>query len=252
MRGKLVVGNWKMHGTRALVSALLEEVVAGTADHSDEVEIAVCPSFLHLEQAKEVLAGSKIKLGAQDSNEEPDGALTGEVSASMLADFGISYVIVGHSERRGVFKETDQLVAAKFAAAQANGLTPILCIGESLEQRQAKITEEAVISQLDAVIDRVGIQAFSEAVIAYEPIWAIGTGETASPTQAQEVHWLLRDHLSGQDAAVAGAVRIIYGGSVKADNANDLFKQADIDGGLIGGASLKAEQFIAICKSADF
>lgn len=241
-----------MHGTQALVSALLEEVIAGTANLSDEVEIAVCPSFLHLELAKELLAGSKIKLGAQDLNAEPDGALTGEVSASMLADFGINFVIVGHSERREVFKETDQLVAAKFAAAQANGLTPLLCIGESLEQRQAQTTEQTVISQLDAVIDRVGIQAFSEAVIAYEPIWAIGTGETASPKQAQEVHWLLRDHLSDQDAAIAGAMRIIYGGSVKADNAKDLFKQADIDGGLIGGASLKAEQFLAICKSADF
>ncbi|MDP6651083.1 MAG: triose-phosphate isomerase [Gammaproteobacteria bacterium] len=251
MRRKLVVGNWKMHGSLAQSTALLQEVVAATTEFSDELEISICPSYIHLGLAKELLQNTPLLLGAQDLNSEPEGPQTGEVSASMLADFGASYVIVGHSERREIFQESDQLVAVKIAAAQATGLTPILCIGESLEQRQQGLTEEIVIAQLSAVIDQVGIQAFNRAVIAYEPIWAIGTGQTASPTQAQEVHWILRDHLAARDAAVAGAVRIIYGGSVKADNAKDLFLQVDIDGGLVGGASLKAEEFISICKSAD-
>ena len=251
MRRKLVVGNWKMHGSLAQSTALLQEVVAATTEFSDELEISICPSYIHLGLAKELLQNTPLLLGAQDLNSEPEGPQTGEVSASMLADFGASYVIVGHSERREIFQESDQLVAVKIAAAQATGLTPILCIGESLEQRQQGLTEEIVIAQLSAVIDQVGIQAFNRAVIAYEPIWAIGTGQTASPTQAQGVHWILRDHLAAQDAAVAGSIRIIYGGSVKADNAKALFLQADIDGGLVGGASLKAEEFISICKSAD-
>ena len=250
MRRKLVVGNWKMYGNKAQVTELLQELISSATQISQGVDVGVCPSFVHLGLVKDQLTGSKLILGAQDLNEQSESAVTGEVAGSMLLDLGVKYVIVGHSERREKLKESDDLIAAKLVAAQVNGLTPILCIGESLEQRQEGVMEETVIGQLDVAVDKVGIRAFNDVIIAYEPVWAIGTGHTATPEQAQEVHRLLRDHLAELNVAVAEAVRIIYGGSVKADNAKELFRSADIDGGLVGAASLKGEEFISICKSA--
>ena len=217
------------------------------------VEIGICPTNIHLEQVVKLLATGKnsIKLGAQDAYFEEKGAFTGEVSALMLADMGVELAITGHSERRQLFAETDVLIAAKFKAIQASGMTPILCVGESLEERQQGITNQIVLAQLDSVINTAGIAAFTNAIIAYEPIWAIGTGQTATPEQAQEVHCQIRGHLANSDALIAKGVRIIYGGSVNSSNAGELFSQPDIDGGLVGGASLKAEEFISICKSAD-
>lgn len=253
MRRKLVVGNWKMHGSRTQVRQLIEGVASASRD-LHKVEIAVGPTLLHLGLAADLLASegaSHLKLAAQNLYVEPEGAFTGEVSAPMLADYGVDYVIVGHSERREIFAETDQIVAAKFRAAQASGMIPILCVGESLAQREQGISAKVVLDQLDAVIDAAGVEALQSAVIAYEPIWAIGTGKTASKEQAQDIHRVLREHIAKSSAAVAEAIRILYGGSVKAANATELFSQADIDGGLVGGASLKAEEFVSICKSAD-
>lgn len=253
MRQKLVVGNWKMHGSRAQVRELITEVAAGTADLNG-VDIAVGPTLLHLDLAAQLCTlpgNAHIGIAAQNLYGQPQGAYTGEVSAPMLAEFGVRYAIVGHSERREIFAETDELVAAKFIAAQGSGLLPILCLGESLEQREQGTSEAVVLAQLDAVIEAAGIAALGAAVVAYEPIWAIGTGKTASPEQAQDMHRALREHLAKSDPAVAEGIRILYGGSVKAANAAELFRQADIDGGLVGGASLQAEEFISICKSAD-
>lgn len=253
MRQKLVVGNWKMHGSRAQVRQLIEEVATGTAG-LENAEIAVAPTLLHLALAAEICASSNnahVKLAAQNLYGEAEGAFTGEVSAPMLADYGIHYALVGHSERREIFLETDSLVAAKFVAAQASGLTPILCLGETLEQRELGTSIEVVLAQLDAVIALAGVEALSGAVLAYEPIWAIGTGKTASPEQAQAMHAALRAHIAKSESTIAAGVRILYGGSVKAANATELFNQADIDGGLVGGASLKADEFVAICKSTD-
>ena len=257
MRRKLIVGNWKMHGSRDQVSQLLGDIESGSERLLKDVEICVCPTYLHLGLAFDLLASKsgvgkgQIKLGAQNVHVEPAGAFTGEVSAHMLSEYGVSYVIVGHSERRQIFAESNQFVAEKFMAAQASRLTPILCVGESLDQRQDDETERVVLNQLDDVITVAGIAAMKEAVIAYEPVWAIGTGKTASPAQAQQVHRTLREHLDRLDPAIAKGMRIIYGGSVKAANAKELFSQPDIDGGLVGGASLEAEEFISICKSAD-
>ena len=253
MRQKLVVGNWKMHGSMAQVRQLLEGVATGSADLK-KVEIAVGPTLLHIGLAAEVCAGEAaghLKLAAQNLFAEPAGAFTGEVSAPMLAEYGVNYVIVGHSERREIFAETDQVVAAKFKATQASGLIPILCVGESLAQRECGTSAEVVLAQLNAVIESAGIEALQSAVLAYEPIWAIGTGKTASKEQAQEIHRVLREHIAKSDTAVAQVIRILYGGSVSAANATELFSQADIDGGLVGGASLKVEEFVSICKSAD-
>jgi triosephosphate isomerase len=253
MRQKLVVGNWKMHGSMAQVRQLLEGVATGSADLK-KVEIAVGPTLLHIGLAAEVCAGEAaghLKLAAQNLFAEPAGAFTGEVSAPMLAEYGVNYVIVGHSERREIFAETDQVVAAKFKATQASGLIPILCVGESLAQRECGTSAEVVLAQLNAVIEAAGIEALQSAVLAYEPIWAIGTGKTASKEQAQEIHRVLREHIAKSDTAVAQVIRILYGGSVSASNATELFSQADIDGGLVGGASLKVEEFVSICKSAD-
>lgn len=249
MRQKLVVGNWKMHGSRAQVQELIEGVAAGCVG-LNQVEVAVGPTLLHLGLASELCVG-KIKLAAQNLYAEPNGAFTGEVSAPMLADYGVNYVIVGHSERREIFAETDQVVAAKFKASQASGLIPILCVGESLVQREQGVSAEIVLAQLDAVIEAAGVEALQSAVLAYEPIWAIGTGKTAGKEQAQEIHQVLREHIAKSNTAVAAGIRILYGGSVKAANATELFSQADIDGGLVGGASLKVEEFVSICKSAD-
>jgi triosephosphate isomerase len=236
MRAPLVAGNWKMHGSLATNRALLDAVVAGVQG----VECAVCVPFPYLAQAAERLKGTAIAWGAQNVSEHAQGAYTGEVAAAMLAEFGCRYVLVGHSERRQLYSETDAQAAAKFAAAQGAGLRPIFCIGETLAERDAGRTEEVVARQLDAVLGR---SKFGDAVLAYEPVWAIGTGRTATPEQAQAVHGFLRKR-------VGDATRILYGGSVKAQNAAAIFSKPDVDGGLIGGASLVAADFLAICAAA--
>jgi triosephosphate isomerase len=243
----LVAANWKMNGTLDSIRPLLADVIQGVSGISNEV--AVCPPFIYIPELAELLNGSDIKLGAQNVSQQEKGAYTGEVAASMLKDYRCDYVIVGHSERRTLYAETDELVAEKFVAVQSGGMTPILCVGELLEEREANNTEDVVARQLDAVIERAGIEAFNNAVIAYEPVWAIGTGKTATPEQAQEVHEFIRLRLARHNNDTANKIRILYGGSVKADNSEQLFKMADIDGGLIGGASLVAEDFLTICKA---
>lgn len=244
-RRKLVVGNWKMHGTHAANEALLEGLKSAGPLPCDT---AVCPPFPYLAQAAERLARGAIAWGAQDCSVHEQGAYTGEVSVAMLADFGCRYVIVGHSERRALHAESDQLVADKAQAALAKGVTPIVCVGETLAQRDAGETEDVVKRQLSAVIHTLA-HCVGEMVVAYEPVWAIGTGRTASPEQAQAVHALLRAQLAAATPRAA-QMKLLYGGSVKPDNAATLFTQADIDGGLIGGASLKAADFLAICRAA--
>ena len=246
MRKKLVAGNWKMHGSLADNAALLAAIKPALAG----VEAAVCVPFPYLAQAQAALAGSTIAWGAQNLSEQPKGAFTGEVSSAMLLDFGCTYVIVGHSERRSLYGESDELVAKKYMAAQAAGLTPILCVGESLDERESGVTEQVVARQLDAVIGMAGVASLAKAVVAYEPVWAIGTGNTASPEQAQAVHAFIRRKIAALDASVADGLTIQYGGSVKAANAAELMAQPDIDGGLIGGASLVADEFVAICRAA--
>ncbi len=238
-----------MNGDSAGNAELVGAVMAGVPA-SESVRLLVCPPFPYLAQVRDQLAGSSVALGAQNVSEHVSGAYTGETAPGMLADVGCAYAIVGHSERRSLYGESSDQVAAKFEAAMDAGLTPILCIGETLEQREAGDTEAVVAEQLDAVVDRVGIAAFGAAVVAYEPVWAIGTGRTATPEQAQDVHRFIRERLAGKDTAIASGVQILYGGSVKGDNAAGLFAQADIDGGLIGGASLKAQDFLAIAEAA--
>ena len=235
MRARLVAGNWKMHGSLAANAALLDALVAAG------VECAVCVPFPYLAQVSGRLRGTRIAWGAQNLSEHASGAHTGEVSAAMLGEFGCRYVLVGHSERRQLYGESDGTVAAKFAAAQGAGITPILCVGETLPEREAGRTQEVVARQLDAVLAKGEL---GDAVLAYEPVWAIGSGRTATPQQAQEVHAFLRQRLTA-------ATRILYGGSVKADNAAAIFAMRDVDGGLIGGASLVAKDFIAICRVAE-
>ncbi len=247
-RRKLVAGNWKMHGSLAENAALLDALAAGLSSLKG-VDCAVCAPFPYLAQLQSRLQRTDVAWGAQDVSEHAKGAYTGEVSASMIRDFGCRYVIVGHSERRALHGEDDREVAAKFMAAQAAGLVPILCVGETLEQREAGATEGVVSRQLDAVMDAAGVAALGSAVVAYEPVWAIGTGRTATPQQAQDVHELLRRRVAARDRGLAGELRILYGGSVKAGNAGELFAMPDIDGGLIGGASLVAGEFLAICRA---
>jgi len=247
MRRKLVAGNWKMHGSLAENEALLSGVLAGMG--SVKAGVAVCVPFPYLAQAQARLAGSAIAWGAQNMSQHAKGAYTGEVSAAMLKDFGCAYVIVGHSERRALYGESDAVVAEKFAAAQAAGLAPILCVGETLDEREGGVTEAVVGRQLDAVVAKCGVAALARAVVAYEPVWAIGTGKTASPDQAQAVHAFIRGKVRASDAAVADGLIIQYGGSMKPSNAAELLGQPDIDGGLIGGASLNAEEFLAICRA---
>ena len=249
MREFLVAGNWKMNGSNAANAELLSGIVAGVPD-GDGFSMLVCPPFPYLAAAAEQLQGSAVKLGAQTVSEHESGAFTGEVAPAMLRDVGCEYVIVGHSERRALYGESSATVAAKFMAAQSAGLTPILCVGETLEERENGSTEAVVDEQLDAVIDAAGIGAFSSAVIAYEPVWAIGTGKTASPAQAQEVHQHIRERVAQSDADIAAGVQILYGGSMKGENAAGLLSMPDIDGGLIGGASLKANDFLAIAAAA--
>jgi len=248
MRRKFVAGNWKMHGSLKSNDALLRDVRAGVA--ALDIDIAVCVPYPYLAQARELLAGSNVAWGAQDVSEHAQGAYTGEVSAAMLVDFGCKYVIVGHSERRSYYGDSDAIVAAKAEAALKAGLIPIVCVGETLEERERNVTAEVVIRQMDAVIARCGVASLAHMVVAYEPVWAIGTGRTATPAQAQEVHALIRARVAREDAGVAGGLRILYGGSVKPGNARELMTQPDIDGGLIGGASLVAADFVAICAAA--
>ena len=246
MRRKLVVGNWKLHGSLAFNAALLGDLLAApVASHCD---VAVCAPFPYLAQLGQLLAGSPLAWGSQDCSAHETGAYTGEVSAAMLAEFACRYAIVGHSERRALHGESDQMVADKAKAALAHQVTPIVCVGETLAQREAGETVNVVKRQLSVVIHALA-HCISQVVVAYEPVWAIGTGLTASPEQAQAVHALLRLQLQAATAK-AGAMQILYGGSVKADNAASLFAQPDIDGGLIGGASLKAADFAAICRAA--
>lgn len=250
MRQRLAVGNWKMHGSLPENRGLFDAVVAGAAG-LQQAACAVCVPFPYLAQAQLALAGSKVAWGAQNVSQHPKGAFTGEVSAAMLREFGCRYVLVGHSERRQLFGEDDAAVAAKAKAALAAGLTPIVCVGETLAEREGNTTEQVVGRQVAAAADALGADGLGASVLAYEPVWAIGTGKTATPEQAQAVHAFIRGLLAVRDRQVAGSLRILYGGSVKASNAAELFAKADVDGGLIGGASLVAQEFIAICKAAD-
>ncbi len=249
MRRKLVVGNWKMYGRLVRNKVLLEGVIAGVRELKG-ADYAVCVPYPYLAQAQSVLQGSNIAWGAQNISQYEEGAYTGAVASGMLVDFGCRYVIIGHSERRGLFHESNESAAAKFDAALKAGLTPILCVGETLAEREAGVTERVVAAQLDAVLNYAGAQGLAKAVVAYEPVWAIGTGKTASPDQAQAVHAFIRQRVAQQDSHVAQALCILYGGSVKAANASELFAMPDIDGGLIGGASLVADDFVAICRAA--
>ena len=248
VRRKLVAGNWKMYGALAQNAGLMGAVRSGMEQIRD-VDCAVCVPFPYLFQARQELSGSHVKWGAQDVHQMEKGAYTGEVSAAMLRDFGCSYAIVGHSERRAYYNESSQLVAEKFLAAQRAGITPILCVGETLEQRESGVTESVVAAQLDALIQLDGAQALRNAVVAYEPVWAIGTGKTATAAQAQAVHEFIRQRVASHDSQIAMELCILYGGSVKANNAAELFAMPDIDGGLIGGASLVADEFLAICRA---
>lgn len=253
MRRPFVAGNWKMHGTRAENADLIEALLLGLPAQP-AADIAVCPPFVFLWETGRLLKASSVALGAQSVCAESVGAFTGEVSAAMLKDVGCRYVIVGHSERRALYKEDDALVARKFLAAQAHGLIPILCVGESLDERERGQTMQVVSRQLKAVLDLAGVDAMSKAVVAYEPVWAIGTGKNATPAQAQEVHAHIRAtvaaHENGKGAKIAPALRVLYGGSVKAANAVEIFSMPDVDGGLIGGASLKVDEFLKICAAA--
>jgi len=234
-----------MHGSKAMVSELLDGLLAGSSAQGN-ADLAVFPSFPYLAQAESILSGSHINWGGQTLNPNAQGAHTGETSGSMLVDMGCKYVLVGHSERRAIYGESDADVAVRFKAALDAGLEPVLCVGETLEERETDQTEAVVARQLDAVIEHAGIDVFSQAVVAYEPVWAIGTGLTATPDQAQSVHAFIRDKITTLNVIIGGQLRILYGGSVKGSNAAELFAQNDIDGGLVGGASLTAEDFLAI------
>lgn len=249
MRKPLIAANWKMNGTletnQKLVGALVEQL------NLPAVDILICPPAVYISQVQSLVSKTDIRLGGQTLNQHDAGAFTGEISALMLKDLGCSYVILGHSERRTIYAETDACVAAKFIAAVAAGLVPVLCVGETLEERQQEKTLQVIERQISEVVKVAGIEAFKNAVVAYEPVWAIGTGKTATPEQAQDIHAAIRGILANANAAIAAATRILYGGSVNAANAATLFAEQDIDGGLIGGASLKPDDFISICQAAD-
>ncbi|MDD5394539.1 MAG: triose-phosphate isomerase [Thiothrix sp.] len=250
MRQKLVAGNWKLNGSKASIESLVGGILAGLKG-MDNVAVAVCPPYVYIPMTQGLLAGSRVGLGSQDIADQDAGAFTGEVSGPMLNEFGCGYAIVGHSERRAIYGEQDGDTAHKFAAARKHGLKPILCVGETLAEREGGITEAVVARQLDAVIALEGVEALVDGVIAYEPVWAIGTGKTASPQQAQDVHAFIRGKIAGLNEAVAAKVQILYGGSVKGANAAELFAMPDIDGGLIGGAALDAREFLAICQAGN-
>ncbi|MXS79234.1 triosephosphate isomerase [Nitrosomonas eutropha] len=248
-RAGFVAGNWKMHGNLVQNQELLAAIVLGIPSLQN-ASCAVCVPYPYLAQAQSVLKGTHVAWGGQNISQHHQGAYTGEVSAGMLTDFGCRYVIVGHSERRTLYGEDNQMVAEKFHSAQEQSLVPILCVGETLAQREANETEQVIARQLDAVIGLVGVNAIKQSVIAYEPVWAIGTGETATPQQAQDVHAFVRNRIAAHNSEIAADIQIVYGGSVKANNASELFAMPDIDGGLIGGASLVAAEFISICFAA--
>jgi triosephosphate isomerase len=247
MRKTIVAGNWKMNASKESVNSLINGILSGMSGVSSDV--IVCAPFPYLLQVESLINGSNLMLGAQNLNVNSGGAFTGEVSADMIMDFGAQHVIVGHSERRSLYGETSAVVAEKTKAAIDAGLIPLLCIGESLEERESGNTEAVVAEQLNAVISLLGIDAFDGVIIAYEPVWAIGTGLTATPEQAQSVHLFIRNLLAVNSKSIAQKTPILYGGSMNAGNASDLISCPDIDGGLIGGAALKAEDFLQICKA---
>jgi triosephosphate isomerase len=249
MRKYMVAGNWKMHGSRQATQQLLESIKQSAASLT-QIDVVVFPGYIYLPQTQALLQKSTITYGAQNLYPGASGAFTGEIAATMLVDFGCRYVLIGHSERRALFNESLELITEKYQAALAAGLTPVLCIGETLAEREAGGMEGVLKAQLDAVIVQAGISSFSQAVVAYEPVWAIGTGKTASPEQAQQAHAYIRQLLARLDTNIANTTRILYGGSVKADNAAGLFAMPDIDGALVGGASLEANSFLAICQAA--
>lgn len=249
MRRPLVMGNWKMNGSLTANEALLKALSSELKEIST-VDVAVCPPYIYLPQAKALCELTSIRVGAQNMSDQDSGAYTGEISGQMLRQLDLTYVLIGHSERRTLFGENDQDVARKVEKALEVGLVPVLCLGETLEERQSEQTKTVIARQVKAVLDRCAISAFSQIVIAYEPVWAIGTGETASPAQAQEVHAFIRQLLAVEDEDIAARCTIIYGGSVNAATAKSLFSMADVDGGLVGGASLKADGFAEICKAA--
>jgi len=249
MRRKIVAGNWKMHGTLAENESRLTQLISALGSENS-YEVAVFPTSPYLFQCQNLLANSPVKWGAQNVSQHPSGAYTGEISTAMLKDFGCQYGLIGHSERREIFQESNQDTAQKFAAVLEAGIQPMLCVGETLEQRESGETMTVITQQIEAVLANVGIQGFAKAVIAYEPVWAIGTGKTATPEQAQEVHSAIRQLLAQHDASVAQSIQILYGGSVKPDNAEAIFAQPDVDGALVGGASLNPTDFIKICNAA--
>lgn len=249
MRRPFIAGNWKMHGSRAQNAELIEALLLGLPAQTT-VDIAVCPPNVYLWEVGRLLKASNVALGAQTVCAEALGAFTGEVCAAMLKDVGCTYVIVGHSERRAIYREDDALVARKFLATQSQGMTPILCVGETSDEREKGQTMRVVSRQLAAVLDVAGPGALQHAVVAYEPVWAIGTGKNATPAQAQEVHAHIRAEVAARDVNIAAGLRVLYGGSVKATNAKEIFAMPDVDGGLIGGASLKADEFLKICAAA--
>ncbi|MEJ2361082.1 MAG: triose-phosphate isomerase [Gammaproteobacteria bacterium] len=249
MRKTFIAGNWKMNGSRDSIKTLLDGLKAGIGG-VNKADVAVCAPFIYLPDVAQQLAGTPVAWGAQNVSTEAKGAFTGEIAASMIADFGCKYIIVGHSERRSYYGETDEIVARKFGVVVEAGMTPIFCIGETLEEREKGITEQVFERQVKAVIDMHGVAMLGKGVIAYEPVWAIGTGKTATPEQAQDVHAFIRSIIAKADQGVADKMIIQYGGSMNAANAKELLAQTDIDGGLIGGASLKAEDFLTICTSA--
>jgi triosephosphate isomerase (TIM) len=252
MRQSLVIGNWKMHGNLSANDKLLSDLIPRLAN-GVKSQVVICPPTIYLQNVSGKIINSQLVLGAQNvcAESAASGAFTGEVSAEMLVDFAVRYVIVGHSERRQYYAENNEVVAQKFLQAQSAGLIPVLCVGENLQQREKAETLAFITAQLMAVVNKAGIEAFSNAVIAYEPIWAIGTGKTASPEQAQEVHAHIRQEISKSSKEIAEKIQLLYGGSVKADNARSLFLMADIDGALVGGASLNADDFSVICKAAE-
>jgi len=251
MRNTLVAGNWKLNGSKASIAELLKGILAGISDGGvkPNTDVAVCVPYIYIPQVQDILTGTAIAFGSESISEHDSGAFTGEISGSMLNDFSCEYALVGHSERRTIFGEKDADTANKFAAARKHGIKPILCVGELLEEREQGVTETVIARQLDVVIDLEGVEALADGVIAYEPVWAIGTGMTASPQQAQDVHAFIRGKIAALNADVAEKVQILYGGSVNGGNADELFAMPDIDGGLIGGAALKAEDFLAICRA---
>lgn len=249
MRQPMVAGNWKMNGSSESVKELMAGIKEGMGSVNN-AEVVVCPPAVYIPRVSGAVDGTSVKVGSQNICDQDSGAFTGEISGAMLKDVGCEYAIIGHSERRSLYGESDELIARRFASARRNGIKPIFCIGETLDERESGITNDVCARQIDAVIALEGVEALADGVIAYEPVWAIGTGKTATPEQAQEVHAFIRGKIAALNADVANGLRILYGGSMNPGNAAELMAQPDIDGGLIGGASLKADDFLSICKAA--